>query len=101
MREACPVRCRAVTTLPPGGTVRPITRWGEPVMHRRLTLVTDFDRDLARLVADMCATMYAAEGVGLAAFGDDVCRPELRGHLLSRLVPRHRDDRARAEAPGG
>ena len=67
MREACPVRCRAVTTLPPGGTVRPITRWGEPVMHRRLTLVTDFDRDLARLVADMCATMYAAEGVGLAA----------------------------------
>ena len=36
-------------------------------MHRRLTPVTDFDGDLARLVADMCATMYAAEGVGLAA----------------------------------
>jgi len=36
-------------------------------MHRALARVTDFDGDLTRLVADMCATMYAAEGVGLAA----------------------------------
>ena len=56
-----------MTTLPTGGTVRPITRWGEPVMHRVLARVTAFDADLARLVADMFATMYAAEGVGLAA----------------------------------
>ena len=47
--------------------MRPITRWGEPVMHRVLTRVTVFDGDLATLVADMSATMYAAEGVGLAA----------------------------------
>ena len=53
--------------LPAGGTVRPITRWGEPVMHRALAPVTDFDDELATLVADMVATMYAAEGVGLAA----------------------------------
>jgi len=56
-----------VTTLPTGGTVRAITRWGEPVMHRELTPVTGFDDELAQLVADMAATMYAAEGVGLAA----------------------------------
>lgn len=53
--------------LPSGGTARPITRWGEPVMHRELADVTMFDDDLATLVADMFATMYAADGAGLAA----------------------------------
>jgi peptide deformylase len=54
-------------TLPSGGRVRPITRWGEPVMHRVAQPVTAYDESLAALVADMTATMYAAEGVGLAA----------------------------------
>lgn len=36
-------------------------------MHHELQDVTDFDEDLQTLVADMVATMYAAEGVGLAA----------------------------------
>ncbi|MFS0884504.1 peptide deformylase [Aeromicrobium sp. 179-A 4D2 NHS] len=53
--------------LPSGGSVRPITRWGTPVMHRELRDVTEFDDELQELVADMVATMYAAEGVGLAA----------------------------------
>ncbi len=53
--------------LPEGGTVRPITRWGSPVMHRRQAEVTTYDEELRTLVADMVATMYAAEGVGLAA----------------------------------
>lgn len=53
--------------LPDGGNVRPITRWGEPVMHRECADVTSFDAELADLVADMVATMRAAEGVGLAA----------------------------------
>ncbi len=50
-----------------GGTIRPITRWGTPVMHAPTRPVTDFDDDLRRLVRDMFATMAAAEGVGLAA----------------------------------
>jgi peptide deformylase len=50
-----------------GGTVRPITRWGEPVMHRTQEPVTEYDEALRELVADMVATMYAADGVGLAA----------------------------------
>jgi peptide deformylase len=60
--------------LPTGGTVRPITRWGTPVMHRAQERVTAFDDDLRALVADMVATMYAADGVGLAAcqIGEDV-----------------------------
>src|SRR6185503_20136650 len=55
------------STLPSGGSVRPITRWGEPVMHRTQEPVTEFDDELQALVADMVATMYAADGVGLAA----------------------------------
>ena len=55
------------SVLPDGGTVRPITRWGEPVMHRMQEPITSFDEELRALVADMVATMYAADGVGLAA----------------------------------
>ncbi|MFT4287645.1 peptide deformylase [Nocardioides sp.] len=60
--------------LPEGGTVRPITRWGTPVMHHAQQQVTVFDEALRSLAADMTATMYAAEGVGLAAcqIGEDL-----------------------------
>ena len=56
-----------MSTLPQDGSVRPITRWGEDVMHRVNQPVTDFGDELQTLVADMVATMNAAEGVGLAA----------------------------------
>lgn len=55
------------TSLPTGGAVRPMVRWGDPVMHRPARPVTEFDDDLRQLAADMVASMYAAEGVGLAA----------------------------------
>ncbi|WP_323793976.1 peptide deformylase [Nocardioides sp.] len=60
--------------LPEPGTVRPVTRWGTPVMHRPQAKVTSYDDDLRALAADMVATMYAADGVGLAAcqIGEDV-----------------------------
>src|SRR5262249_48770721 len=60
-------RAPGSVTLPADGTVRPITRWGEPVMHRAQASVTAYDEELRGLVADMTATMHAAEGVGLAA----------------------------------
>ncbi len=44
-----------------------MVRWGDPVMHRPCRLVETFDEVLATLVTDMITTMYAAEGVGLAA----------------------------------
>ena len=53
--------------LPTDGQVLAITRWGEPVMHQVCKPVTEFDATLAKLVADMTATMRAADGVGLAA----------------------------------
>ncbi|MFJ6698890.1 peptide deformylase [Streptomyces sp. NPDC091272] len=49
------------------GTVRPMTLLGDPVLHAPCEPVTAFGSGLARLVEDMFATMYAAEGVGLAA----------------------------------
>ncbi len=55
------------SALPEGGAVRPVTRWGDPVMHRVQRPVTEFGGELRSLVADMVATMYAADGVGLAA----------------------------------
>ncbi|MDX6302133.1 MAG: peptide deformylase [Nocardioidaceae bacterium] len=55
------------SVLPTSGTVRPITRWGEPVMHRTQEPITEFGEELQALVADLVATMYAADGVGLAA----------------------------------
>ncbi len=56
-----------VAALTTGGAVRPISRWGEPVLHARTRPVTEFDDELQRLARDMFATMAAAEGVGLAA----------------------------------
>jgi peptide deformylase len=44
-----------------------MTRWGSPIMHRPLRRVTAYDDELRAVVADMVATMYAADGVGLAA----------------------------------
>ena len=67
MTEIPPPEHAPYGQLPSGGTVRPITRWGTPVMHRPQQQVTAFDEELHTLVADMVATMYAADGVGLAA----------------------------------
>ncbi|GAA2874995.1 peptide deformylase [Streptosporangium fragile] len=49
------------------GTAVPIRHVGDPVLHRPCRPVTEFDDELAGLVQDMFASMYAAEGVGLAA----------------------------------
>ncbi|MGA4843405.1 peptide deformylase [Streptomyces sp. G45] len=49
------------------GRVRPLTLLGAPVLHAPCAEVTDFGLDLGRLVEDMFATMYAAQGWGLAA----------------------------------
>lgn len=57
----------SIQDLTTGGTVRPITRWGTPVMHQPTALVTEFNDELHHIVRDMFATMAAAEGVGLAA----------------------------------
>ncbi|HYT10021.1 MAG TPA: peptide deformylase [Mycobacteriales bacterium] len=49
------------------GIARPIRLFGDPVLRTPTDRVVDFDESLARLVEDMFASMYAADGVGLAA----------------------------------
>ena len=45
----------------------PIVQYPAEILARSSQVVTAFDEDLRRLAADMAETMYAAEGVGLAA----------------------------------
>ncbi|WPB89217.1 peptide deformylase [Streptomyces malaysiensis] len=49
------------------GAARPMRLLGDPALRARCEEVTAFDAELARLIEDMYATMYAAHGVGLAA----------------------------------
>lgn len=48
-------------------TIHRIVIAGEPVLHQPTREITEFDEKLRTLVDDMFETMYAAEGVGLAA----------------------------------
>lgn len=54
------------------GTAQPITVVGNPVLHTPCKPVEAFDGALAALIDDMFASMYAADGVGLAANQIDV-----------------------------
>jgi peptide deformylase len=47
--------------------IYPIVKYGQQVLETPATSVTKFDGNLEKLVADMFETMYAANGVGLAA----------------------------------
>ncbi|WP_197355687.1 peptide deformylase, partial [Streptomyces clavuligerus] len=49
------------------GLVRPLSLYGNPVLHTPCETVTDFGPALGKLVEDLFATMYARNGVGLAA----------------------------------
>ncbi|GIH78783.1 peptide deformylase [Planobispora longispora] len=46
--------------------MRDIRVIGDPVLRTPAEPVVDFDRDLRRLIDEMFAAMYAAQGVGLA-----------------------------------
>jgi peptide deformylase len=50
-----------------GEQTRPIIVYGQPVLHARCAEVSAYDDELAKLIDDMFAAMYAADGVGLAA----------------------------------
>jgi peptide deformylase len=47
--------------------IYPIVKYGQAVLETSGKHVTEFNSDLEKLVADMFETMYAANGVGLAA----------------------------------
>ena len=47
--------------------IYPIVKYGDPVLEKSAAAITRFDAALAELAEDMFASMYAAQGVGLAA----------------------------------
>jgi peptide deformylase len=47
--------------------IYPIVKFGDPVLEQTAVPVTVFDAALRRLIEDMFESMYAAQGVGLAA----------------------------------
>jgi peptide deformylase len=76
--------------------IRPILLWGEEVLDKPSSVVTNItDADL-KLVQDMTETMYKAPGVGLAApqigvskriMVTDATGGEEKGHLLTIVNP--------------
>ena len=55
------------TPAVPAGKVHPIVKYGDPVLEKPAATVKNFDAELEQLAEDMFASMYAAQGVGLAA----------------------------------
>ena len=51
----------------PPRKIHPIVKYGDPVLEKPTATVKKFDADLDQLAEDMFASMYAAQGVGLAA----------------------------------
>jgi len=47
--------------------IYPIVKFGDPVLEQKAAPVTKFDDELKKLTEDMFESMYAAQGVGLAA----------------------------------
>src|SRR5277367_5443859 len=59
----------AVAEAPPAAPrkIYNIVKYGDPVLEKNTATITKFDAELAELAEDMFASMYAAQGVGLAA----------------------------------
>ena len=51
----------------PPRKIYPIVKYGDPVLEKAGAAIKKFDADLEQLTEDMFASMYAAQGVGLAA----------------------------------
>jgi len=51
----------------PPRKIYPIVKYGDPVLEKPGAAIKKFDADLETLAEDMFASMYAAQGVGLAA----------------------------------
>jgi peptide deformylase len=68
--ETVPSAAPAETPVIPAGPPRKIyniVKYGDPILEKNTAAVTKFDAELAELAEDMFASMYAAQGVGLAA----------------------------------
>jgi peptide deformylase len=57
----------APETVSAARKIYPIVKYGDPILEKSTKPVTKFGAELEQLAEDMFASMYAAQGVGLAA----------------------------------
>jgi len=57
----------SVEAKAPPRKIYPIVKYGDPILEKPTPAVKKFDAELEELTEDMFASMYAAQGVGLAA----------------------------------
>src|SRR5271165_1488317 len=55
------------TAEAPSRKIYKIVKYGDPVLEKPAATVKKFDAELEKLAEDMFSSMYAADGVGLAA----------------------------------
>ena len=65
--EPTPITPTATETPAPSRKIYAIVKYCDPVLERPTTPIQKFDAELEQLAEDMFASMYAAQGVGLAA----------------------------------
>jgi peptide deformylase len=51
----------------PKRRIYPIVKYGDPILEKSTARIIEFNEELQELTEDMFASMYAAQGVGLAA----------------------------------
>jgi peptide deformylase len=70
-RSEAPAAAPAALETPqaptPARNIYPIVKYGDPILEKPGAPVKKFDAELEQLAEDMFASMYAAQGVGLAA----------------------------------
>jgi peptide deformylase len=64
---AAPAAIESAQAPSPARKIYPIVKYGDLILEKPGAAVTKFDAALEELVEDMFASMYAAQGVGLAA----------------------------------
>ena len=62
-----PAATETLQTPSPAVKIYPIVKYGDAILEKPGAPVRKFDAELEQLVEDMFASMYAAQGVGLAA----------------------------------
>jgi peptide deformylase len=68
--EPVPATSETVVPAVPAGPPRKIysiIKYGDPILEKPTAAITEFGPELEELTEDMFASMYAAQGVGLAA----------------------------------
>jgi len=65
--EVTPATTATPETAAPPRKIYPIVKYGDPVLEKPGAAIKKFDEEIEELAEDMFASMYAAQGVGLAA----------------------------------